>query len=103
MFALGASVEMIKDVGNRNIEERALALNRYLTNRLTEIGWKVLSPLADESTRSAETLVQADDPAALVARLAEQKIIVTQKPQGIRVSTHFFNNEQDIERLLEAL
>ena len=103
MFALGASVEMIKDVGGKNIEERSLALNRYLTNRLTEIGWKVLSPIADEGTRSAETLVQADDPAGLVARLAEQKIIVTQKPQGIRVATHFFNNEQDIERLIEAL
>jgi selenocysteine lyase/cysteine desulfurase len=103
MFALGASVEMIRNVGSKNIEERALALNRYLTNRLTEIGWKVLSPLADESTRSAETLVQADDPEGLVARLAEQKIIVTKKPQGIRVATHFFNNEEDIERLIDAL
>jgi selenocysteine lyase/cysteine desulfurase len=103
MFALGASVETIKELGSKNIEERALALNRYLTNRLTEIGWKVLSPLADESMRSAETLVQADDPAGLVARLAEQKIIVTKKPQGIRVATHFFNKEQDIERLIEAL
>lgn len=103
MFALGASVEMIKELGSKNIEERALALNRHLTDRLTENGWKVLSPIAGESTRSAETLVQADDPAGLVARLAEQKVIVTQKPQGIRVSTHFFNNEQDIERLIEAL
>lgn len=103
MFALGASVEMIKDVGSKNIEERVLALNRVLTNRLTEMGRKVLSPISDESTRSAETLVQADDPAGLVARLAEQKIIVTKKPQGIRVATHFFNNEQDIERLIEAL
>ncbi len=53
--------------------------------------------------RSAETLVQADDPAGMVAKLAEQKIIVTKKPRGIRVATHFFNNEEDIERLIEAL
>lgn len=103
MFALGASLEMIKHVGGKNIEQRALELNRLLTDRLTEIGWKVLSPISDENTRSAETLVQAEDPAGLVARLAEQNIIVTKKPQGIRVATHFFNNEQDIERLIEAL
>lgn len=103
MFALGASVELIRDVGSKNIEQRALALNRFLTDRLSEAGWKVLSPIAEEGTRSAETLVQADDPAGLVAKLAERKIIVTKKPQGIRVSTHFFNNEDDVERLIEAL
>jgi selenocysteine lyase/cysteine desulfurase len=48
-------------------------------------------------------LVQAEDPARLVAKLAEQNIIVTKKPQGIRVATHFFNNEEDIQRLIAGL
>lgn len=103
MFALGASVDLITEVGIKKIEERALSLNRFLTTRLTDSGWKVLSPLSDERMRSAETLVQADDPARVVAKLAERKIIVTKKPQGIRVATHFFNNEDDIERLIKAL
>lgn len=103
MFALGASVDLLASAGIKNIEERVLFLNRVLTNRLNDSGWKVLSPLGDERMRSAETLVFAEDPAGVVARLAEQKIIVTKKPQGIRVATHFFNNEQDIERLIEAL
>lgn len=103
MFALGASVDLITQVGIKNIEERALGLNRFLTDRLAESGWNVLSPIREARTRSAETLVHADDPAGLVAKLAERKIIVTKKPQGIRVSTHFFNNEADIERLIDAL
>jgi len=53
--------------------------------------------------RSAETLVEFDDPAGVVAKLASQKIIVTKKRQGIRVATHFFNNEVDVERLIAAL
>ena len=44
-----------------------------------------------------------ENPAQVVARLAEQNVIVTEKPEGIRVATDFFNNEQDIERLIEAL
>ena len=103
MFALGVSVDLLASVGIRSIEERVLSLNQVLTNRLNDSGWKVLSPIGDERMRSAETLVFAEDPAGVVARLAEQKIIVTKKPQGIRVATHFFNNEEDIERLIEAL
>ena len=103
MFALGAVVDLIGNIGIRNIEQRALSLNRFLTDRLIESGWKVLSPIVDENTRSAETLVSADDPAGLVAKLADRKVIVTKKPQGIRVATHFFNNEEDVERLIEAL
>jgi cysteine desulfurase/selenocysteine lyase len=103
IFALGASVDLIMSLGIRNIEERALSLNRFLTQRLSQIGWNVLSPLGEEGMRSAETLVEANDPAGVVAKLAQQKIIVTKKPQGIRVATHFFNNENDIERLIEAL
>jgi selenocysteine lyase/cysteine desulfurase len=103
MFALGASIEMMQSIGIKNIEERALSLNRKLTERLEEIGWKVLSPLREEKMRSAETLVQADNADALVASLAEKKIIVTRKPQGIRVSTDFFNNEEDVDVLVGAL
>jgi selenocysteine lyase/cysteine desulfurase len=103
MFALGASVDRIATLGMKNIEERAFRLNRFLTRRLLDSGFRVLSPIADERMRSAETLVEADDPAAVVTKLAERKIIVTKKPQGIRVATHFFNNELDVERLIEGL
>ena len=103
IFALGASIEMMQSIGIANIEARALELNQKLTARLNEIGWRVLSPLGEEKFRSAETLVAAENPAEVVSQLEEQKIFVTKKPQGFRVSTDFFNNEDDIERLIEAL
>lgn len=103
IFALGASADQIAQIGIEHIEERVLSLNNFLTERLQEVGWKVLSPIAEERLRSGETLVASDDPAGLVAKLAERKIIVTKKPQGIRVATHFFNNKGDIEALMEAL
>jgi selenocysteine lyase/cysteine desulfurase len=103
IFTLGAAIEMMNGVGIKQIEQRALELNRQLTNRLTEDGWQVLSPLSDERHRSAETLVAAANPPALVAALAQRKVLVTEKPKGIRVSTDFFNNEVDIEQLAAAL
>jgi cysteine desulfurase / selenocysteine lyase len=103
MFALGASVQFMEEIGFQNIEERALQLNQYLTAKLIDSGWRVLSPLGSEKSRSAETLVAVENPARVVALLAERRVIVTEKPQGIRVATHYFNNENDIDRLLEAL
>ena len=103
IFSLDASIELMQSSGMANIEARALELNRTLTARLNEIGWKVLSPLEDERYRSAETLVAADNPAEVVKRLASEKILVTEKPQGFRVATDFFNNDEDIDRLIHRL
>jgi cysteine desulfurase/selenocysteine lyase len=103
IFALEAAVEYHLNVGGERVERRALELNRLLTERLSESGWKVLSPLREESVRSAETLVACEDPARVVRHLHERGVAVTQKPEGIRVATHFFNDESDVERLVAAL
>lgn len=103
MFALGASVEMMLEVGMQNIQQRVLTLNRYLTDRLNESGCRVLSPLSTDEDRSAETLVSMENPGDVVARLAREGVVVTEKPQGIRVATDFFNDESDIDRLIEGL
>ena len=80
-----------------------MQINRYLRSRLAESSWKVLSPLDDEAYRSAETLVSADNPGEVVSSLAAKKVLVTEKPHGFRVATDFFNNEDDVERLIDAL
>ncbi len=103
IFSLGAAFDLIREVGSENIQSRVLELNRYLTNQLIASGWTVLSPLADENSRSAETLVAVDDPAGMTRHLFRGGVIVTEKPQGIRVATHFFNNEDDIEKMISAM
>ncbi|HEY0379531.1 MAG TPA: aminotransferase class V-fold PLP-dependent enzyme [Pyrinomonadaceae bacterium] len=103
IFALGAAVDYLRALGAQNVERRVLALNRQLTERLSEKGWRVLSPLRDEGTRSGETLVAAERPKRVVAHLARRGVAVTEKPEGIRVATHFFNDEEDISRLIDAL
>ena len=103
IFSLGASLDLIEEVGIENIQARVLELNRYLTSGLIERGWNVLSPVENEDSRSAETLVEAGEPAALTRHLFRRGVIVTEKPEGIRVATHFFNNEDDVEKLIAAL
>jgi selenocysteine lyase/cysteine desulfurase len=47
--------------------------------------------------------VAAENPAQVVSKLAMQKVFVTEKPEGFRVATDFFNNDDDIEALIDAL
>ncbi len=103
IFSLGAAVDLIEEVGITNIQARALELNRLLTSRLAENGWSVLSPLQNETARSAETLVQVEKPGEVVRSLFRRGVVVTEKPEGLRVATHFFNDEQDVERLIAGL
>ena len=103
IFSLGEAARRQLELGPAAIESRALSLNRLLTESLGAAGWRVLSPLGDESARSAETLVEAPDPKGVVRHLSRRGVAVTIKPEGFRVATHFFNDETDIEKLVAAL
>jgi selenocysteine lyase/cysteine desulfurase len=103
IFSLGASLDLINEIGIENIQARVLELNRFLTSRLSESGWQVLSPIKNQESRSAETLVACAKPGEVVHRLFRRGVIVTEKPAGIRVATHFFNDEAEIEKLIAGL
>jgi selenocysteine lyase/cysteine desulfurase len=103
IFSLGASVDLIGEIGTANLQARVLDLNRFLTSRLLENGWQVLSPLQSEKARSGETLVSVEKAAEVVRHLFRRGVVVTEKPEGIRVATHFFNSEDDVERLIVGM
>jgi cysteine desulfurase / selenocysteine lyase len=100
-FALGAAVEYLLGIGPDAIAERVLALNMYLTFLLEREGFTILSPGGDY--RSGQTLVALPAPGRAAAFLREHNVLVTRKPEGVRIATHFFNNEQDIDACVQIL
>jgi selenocysteine lyase/cysteine desulfurase len=103
IFALGAASDYLQSIGLDQIQARVLSLNRHLTDGLAQIGLEVLSPLNPEEYRSAQTLVRLADPEGTVRALTREGIVCTRKPEGMRVATHFFVNEDDIDQLIEKL
>jgi selenocysteine lyase/cysteine desulfurase len=101
IFALGAALDYLLAIGIPAIAQRVLELNAYLTASLSSAGFVVLSPGGDH--RSGETLVEIADAKACARALRQQGVLVTRKPEGLRVSTHFYNNEADIDRFLQVL
>lgn len=101
IFALGAAISYLDGIGRDRIQSRVLQLNTVLTSALRHEGFDVLSPSG--SGRSGQTLVALDNPRAATDHLRSKGVMVTQKAEGIRVSTHFYNNDDDIEQLMTAL
>jgi cysteine desulfurase/selenocysteine lyase len=101
IFALGAAVDYALALGVEAIEARVLGLSTYLTDALERKGVPVLSP--DGPHRSAETLCEVRDPPRAAAFLRERGIEVTTKPEGLRVSTHYYNSEQDVDTCVSAI
>ena len=102
VFALGASLHLIAELGIDRIAARIVELTRYLHARLGAVGVDVLST-RDESHMSGITIAAAENPADVVARLRERGIIVSTRGAGIRVSVHYYNNRADIDRFVAAL
>lgn len=101
IFALGAAVSYVLGIGVEAVAERVLALNMYLTFRLEREGFTVLSPGGDN--RSGQTLCELPDPSKAVRFLRGRNILVTRKPEGIRISTHYYNSEEEVDRLVSSL
>ena len=101
IFALGAAVDYLSAIGTDAIAERVLSLNTRLTARLADEGIDVLSP--GGAFRSGETLCAVPDPPRIAGLLRERRIFVTEKPEGLRIATHFYNDESDVEACVTAL
>jgi cysteine desulfurase/selenocysteine lyase len=101
IFGLGAAVEYLRGIGPSAIAARVLELNTYLTARLAEAGLRVLSPGGEH--RSGQTLVAMADPPRAAAFLLSRGVLVTEKPQGLRIATHFYNTEREVDACVAAL
>jgi selenocysteine lyase/cysteine desulfurase len=103
LIALEQSVGLLLEVGAETIAERLRALQDRLLAGLPGC-LRVASDLAPEH-RSGILSVSTGDPDRddlLVQRLAEARVIVARRGEGIRVTPHWHTRETDIDRFLEA-
>ncbi len=94
-----------EDIGYSWIFQRVAALGRRVAERLASLdGVDVLTP-PDRMAGLVSFTVRDGDPQALVAALAQRNVIVRwiTHPYSVRVSTGFYNTEDDIERFVDAL
>lgn len=102
LFAAEAGLGLILDHGVARIREHVLPLGERLKAGVAALGGKLATP-ADPARHGAMIAIRATDDHALVARLAERRVIVSCRDGNLRVSPHLYNTEGDIDALLDAL
>jgi selenocysteine lyase/cysteine desulfurase len=73
-----------------------------LLEGLDELGATVATP-RDPARRGPLVCVRSTDVAALVAALADEAIVVSEREDKLRVALHLYNVEDDVDLLLAAL
>jgi len=104
IFGLDASLALLLDIGLDAVSSHVLALGRRLVEGLETKGYRVDSPQGD-GERSSITLFRGGPLSSrmLHGRLAEAGVVTALRGNGLRASLHLYNDDEDIDRLLDAL
>jgi selenocysteine lyase/cysteine desulfurase len=105
LLGMAAAMELLLSVGIAEIEQRILALTDSLIEGLHSRGYALATPIANRRERSGIVCFHQPgvDTSSLAARLAAADVVISQRGDVIRVSPHFYNSDEDLERLLAAL
>ena len=101
VYGFGAAVDMLLDVGVENIEAHIRTLLDRAAGALEAIGCEVSPPPQD---RAGILMVKPQaDVGALAEACRERNIAVSVRRGRLRLSPHIYNNEEDIDALVDLL
>lgn len=103
LYAVKAGYEIIRQVGVDNIRQRSLQLTERIVQRAQEYGFAINSPISPEQ-RGGTVVVQLEHSQQIAQELLRRDFLIDWRPQaGIRISPHFFNTEDEIDRLMAEI
>jgi cysteine desulfurase/selenocysteine lyase len=103
VIGLGAAVELLLEVGIRNIEQRVLGLGDRIIQEAEKRGHSVRTPKARESRGGNITISGEFDPTGMREALNKKGIMANVRGGGLRLSPHFYNTETEILRVFETM
>jgi selenocysteine lyase/cysteine desulfurase len=104
IFALGAAIDLLLELGIDAIGRRVLELTDLLVDGLRERGARVLSPRGEGLSSGIVSFLSGDEPAAeTVSRLRMAGVFTAARGGGVRASPHFYNDADDLDLLLTTI
>jgi selenocysteine lyase/cysteine desulfurase len=104
VLALGASLEVLKDIGWPIIQQRVLLLTDYLCERAATRGLEIFSSRIDRERSSIVSLIAAgQDPQSVKRRCRDAGIVINHRAGRLRFSPHAYNTEEELDRAIEVI
>lgn len=105
IYVLENALDHLLEIGVSQIEEHILALSEQLWTGLHEQGWPLMTPQASKQ-RAGNVCFEAPNIGDVTQQMAQKGILIWGSYGGVtrvRVSTHLYNDQEDVQRLLTAL
>lgn len=107
---VNAAIDFIETIGQKNIYHRIKALGKYTQDSLLEFGNKIelLTPTEERSRCAVNGFrIKGVDYAKFFTTCGEHKIRIRMVPEMglncLRVSTHIYNNKEEVDRLMDLI
>jgi cysteine desulfurase / selenocysteine lyase len=108
MNVLGISIfeavlNMFIDFAMQNVEQKILENSDYFINCLTEMGIQPILKNVAEKNRAGIVSFKHDDAQKIFEQLQEKRIYAAVREGMLRISPHFYNTKDEIDRFIEEL
>jgi len=99
LYGMEASVNWMLEIGPDAIERHVMDLANSARSMLRGLGAEV----ADTGSQVVIARFPKIDASATARTLREQRVVVAARHGGLRISPHFYNDDEDLKRLETAL
>lgn len=104
IISLGGSLSLLEEVGVKEVQNRVKTITDYLVKRLSSFGATVNSERDGEKWSGIVSFsVLGADLDKVVEFSRKHQVVMSARAGRFRASPHFYNNEGDIDRLLDCL
>lgn len=102
IYAGIAGIELMREIGIAETRDHVRELNSRLLDGLDELRARVVTPRRPKR-RGALVCVASTDSRALVAALAREGIVTSERDGNLRISAHCYNGVEDVDAVLSSL
>ena len=103
IYALGAAMDLLTEAGIENIFNKVKRINDLFYSKLNNRGLEVPTSMDGHERSGILSFVPKQEPVSLFRYLMKNNIMVSERAGMIRLSPHFYNNEEDVARFFEVL
>jgi selenocysteine lyase/cysteine desulfurase len=100
LYAASAGLALLQNTGLEEVAQHVAGLAQALIGGARELGIRIKTPL---DSVGPLVVLQSTDVDKVIARLAEQNIVVSGRSDGLRISFHVYNTLDDVNQALAAL
>jgi selenocysteine lyase/cysteine desulfurase len=100
VYAVSAALEFLHSIGFERIADHVGELTQKFLEGARQLQIQIKTPL---DSRGPLVVLRMKDAEAMVKKLAEHDIVVSNRMDGLRVSFHVYNSVEDVQATLSVL